>query len=166
MRSTASPRSRVRQAARPVPHHLADAHEYDASLTQRGFRFTKQRRVVFDALAATENHPTAVQVFFAVKDRMPNISLATVYNCLETLSKCGLIRQVNVDREATRFCANQADHGHFVCSTCGKVEDVSMPPRANLVRLWQLPPDYSVTHSEVSLRGTCPGCAAKAKAAR
>ncbi len=158
-----SPVSRPRAGGtrgRPAHYH-ADEIEYGASLAQSGFRFTQQRRVVYDALAKTEDHPTAVQVFLRVKDVMPSISLATVYNCLETLSKCGLIRQVNVEREASRFCANQVDHGHFCCTECGRVEDVMMPARTGMTKLWQLPANYEVTHSEVSLRGVCSSCAKK-----
>lgn len=164
---TARPRSARQAVSRAdVPHHHADESEYGASLTHGGFRFTQQRRLVFDTLAHTEDHPTAVQVFLRVKEKMPAISLATVYNCLETLATCGLVRQVNVDREATRYCANQADHGHFVCTKCGRVDDVMMPNRASLTRLWQLPPDYEITQSEVSLRGLCPSCAVPAPAAK
>ena len=145
---------------RPAHHH-ADEVEYGASLAQSGFRFTQQRRVVYDALARTEDHPTAVQVFLRVKEVMPGISLATVYNCLETLSKCGLIRQVYVEREASRFCANQVEHGHFYCTSCGRVDDVMMPPKNGVLKLWQLPEHYEITHSEVSLRGVCAECARK-----
>ncbi|MBS0658255.1 MAG: transcriptional repressor [Verrucomicrobia bacterium] len=168
-----APASQVRsgRSARPepkrtgraaVPRHHADESEYGESLAHGGFRFTQQRRIVFDTLAHTVDHPTAVQVFLRVKEQMPAISLATVYNCLETLSKCGLVRQVNVDREATRYCANQIDHGHFVCTDCGRVDDVMMPDRAELSRLWKLPPHYEVRQSDVSLRGLCPDCARKA----
>lgn len=157
--STASSRS-VRPA-NAVPRHHADEAEYGESLAHGGFRFTQQRRLVFDTLAHTADHPTAVQVFLRVKDQMPAISLATVYNCLETLSKCGLVRQVNVDREATRYCANQVDHGHFVCTDCGRVDDVMTPNRASLTKCWQLPPNYEVTQTEVSLRGLCPACVTK-----
>ena len=168
-RPASSARTRSGRASRPVvsrpsvARHHADESEYGASLAHGGFRFTQQRRLVFDTLAHTGDHPTAVQVFLRVKDQMPAISLATVYNCLETLSKCGLVRQVNVDREATRYCANQIDHGHFICTDCGRVDDVVMPTRASLSRLWQLPPNYEVTQSEVSLRGRCPDCSAKSE---
>jgi len=157
-------RPAAKPARRPaVPRHHADESEYGESLAHGGFRFTQQRRIVFDTLAHTADHPTAVQVFLRVKEQMPAISLATVYNCLETLAKCGLVRQVNVDREATRYCANQIDHGHFVCTDCGRVDDVIMPNRAELSRLWKLPPQYEVRQSDVSLRGLCPDCARRAQ---
>ena len=76
-------------------------------------RFTRQRRVVYDALLGATDHPSAADVFLRAKSALPSISLATVYNCLETLAEHGLVRQVNLDRGASRFCANTRHHGHF-----------------------------------------------------
>ncbi len=71
---------------------------------------------------------------------MPSISLATVYNCLETLVDCGLARQVNVEREATRYCANLQEHGHFMLQrAAAQVHDVPLASGKRLERLWGLP---------------------------
>ena len=99
-------------------------------------------------------------MFLRVKRRLPAISLATVYNCLETLAQHGLIRQVNLDRGASRFCANTRQHGHFFCTGCGGVHDVDLPAAAELARVWRLADDFVVTQADFSLRGLCPACAA------
>ncbi len=138
-----------------------DEPDYVATLSKGGFRFTRQRRVVYDALMEQRDHPTAVEVFLRVKERVPGISLATVYNCLETLTQVGLVRHVNLDRAPSRFCPNLAEHGHFFCEACGKVIDVPLVDATKLARTWKLPEGCSVTHHEFSLRGLCPDCAAK-----
>ena len=97
------------------------------TIHENGFRFTAQRREVFDALMAKRDHPTAVEVFMRVKEKMPSISLATVYNCLETLTECNLVKHVNLDRAPSRYCANLEPHGHFFCTECGSVIDVPLP---------------------------------------
>ena len=125
-----------------------------------GFRFTRQRRVVYDALRGATDHPSAAEVFLRVKSALPSISLATVYNCLETLAEHGLVRQVNLDRGASRFCANTRRHGHFFCTDCGGVHDVDLPDAAELARAWRLADDFVVTQADFSLRGLCPTCAA------
>ncbi len=124
-----------------------------------GFRFTKQRREVYEALLGQPDHPSAVQVFSRVQKRMPSISLATVYNCLETLAQCGLVRQVNFDRGPSRFCPNIERHGHIICTGCGRVDDVELTSDEALAGAWKLPPGYIVGQYEVSLRGICPACA-------
>ena len=131
------------------------------TISQKGFRFTAQRREVYDALVVKRDHPTAVDVFMRVQKKLPGISLATVYNCLETLTECGLVRTVNHDRQPSRYCANLEPHAHFFCERCGAVYDVpsggSQPETAG----WQLPPGVIVTHHEVSFRGQCEVCAAQ-----
>ena len=139
----------------PTPH----AAPYDESISSGGFRLTKQRREVYDVLLATRDHPSAVQVFNRVQRKMPTISLATVYNCLETLTQVGLVQQVNFDRGPSRFCPNTERHAHFICTQCGRVHDVDLPDAGELSRLWRLPDDYVVNHYEFSLRGLCRQCA-------
>ena len=140
---------------------MSDANDktYDETISLRGFRFTRQRRHVYDALMAQRDHPTAVEVFIRAKKEMPSISLATVYNCLETLTECGLVRHVNLDRAPSRYCPNLEEHGHFFCDGCGAVFDVPLPKQK--AQRWELPPRTVVTNHEVSLRGLCAACARK-----
>ncbi len=136
----------------------AEQSGYEETISHNGHRHTPQRREVYDVLLDERDHPTATEVFLRAKKRMPSISLATVYNCLETLVSCGLARQVNVEREATRYCANLQEHGHFICEQCGKVQDVPIAAGKRLERVWDLPRGLTVTHSEITLRGTCGNC--------
>jgi Fur family peroxide stress response transcriptional regulator len=59
---------------------------------------------------------------------LPTISLATVYNCLEALVQCNLIRQVNFDRGPTRYCPNLHPHAHFHDEVTGSTYDIDLPP--------------------------------------
>src|SRR5512140_1361250 len=93
-------------------------------LVTGGMRFTPQRQRVYAMLLRKRDHPTAEEVFIRVKRELPEISLATVYNCLDALVRCGLARQVSLDNGAARFCPNMADHGHFYCDVCKRIYDV------------------------------------------
>lgn len=126
------------------------------------YRLTKQRREVYEVLKDQRDHPTATEIFIRAKERVPGISLATVYNCLETLTQSGFVRQVNLDRGPSRYCPNLKDHGHFHCENCGEVTDVDLchAPAATLA----LPRGSVVNRMEISLRGLCPKCAKAAKA--
>jgi len=132
--------------------------DYAETISHNGHRLTPQRREVYNVLLTQRDHPSASEVFMRVKQQMPSISLATVYNCLETLVGCGLAKQVNVEREATRYCANLQEHGHFLCEDCGKVFDVPIAAGKRKERLWDVPEGFTVTHSEITLRGTCQAC--------
>ena len=137
---------------------LQESPGYAETISHNGHRLTPQRREVYEVLLAQRDHPTATEVFLRAKQRMPSISLATVYNCLETLVECGLAKQVNVERDATRYCPNLTEHGHFVCERCGKIYDVPLLASKRIGRTWDLPVDFTVAHSDIMLRGACADC--------
>jgi Fur family peroxide stress response transcriptional regulator len=141
-------------ATQSAPHPVGLAQK----LADSGLRSTPQRELVYDVLLKKRDHPTADEVFARVKPELPGISLATVYNVLETLADRGLVRKVHLDRGSTRYCANAAKHGHFTCTSCGAVLDVPRLRGAELEKLHQLPRGYAVTQQEVSLHGLCATC--------
>ena len=140
-----------------VEHKKQDEH-LSRQLSTGGFRFTPQRQHVYDVLIEERDHPTAEEVFIRAKHQMPEISMATVYNCLDALVSCGMARQVNVDRGATRFCPNMREHGHFHCDSCGSVLDVDLPEELCCLTL---PAGFSVGHYEIAIHGLCADCAQK-----
>jgi len=133
--------------------------ELNERLMTGGFRFTPQRQHVYDVLLQKRDHPTAEEVFIRSKKTMPDISMATVYNCLDALVKCGLVRLVVLDRGATRFCPNMREHCHFYCDSCDTVFDVDLPakPASRVV----LPKGFKAEHYEIAIHGVCPECAKK-----
>jgi Fur family peroxide stress response transcriptional regulator len=118
-----------------------------------GLRMTRQRQEVYRTLMQERDHPTANDVFMRVKDRLPNISLATVYNCLEALVQHGIIRQVNFERESSRYCPNLSEHGHFHDEVTGVIHDVDFKPGINLSDVLILPPGAMIEDIEITLRG-------------
>ena len=131
---------------------------YEESIAQDCLRLTRQRKHVYGALLQQQDHPTAMEVFLRARPEMESLSLATVYNVLETLAERGLVRKVHLDSGSTRYCANNAKHGHFTCTGCGAVMDVPLLPGAELEKLHHLPRGYTVTQQEVSLHGLCATC--------
>ena len=132
-----------------------------ASVTEKlatnGFRLTPQRHHVYQVLLDRPDHPTAEEVFLRAKEIRPDISLATVYNCLDALVRCGLVKQVNVDRSATRFCPNMREHTHFFCEGCGRIFDLDYGAAQTLGGV-QLPRGFKARHLELSVRGLCRDC--------
>ena len=130
----------------------------DSGLNERlatgGFRFTPQREHVYAVLLQKRDHPTAEEVFIRAKPKMPDISMATVYNCLDALVKCGLVRQVSLERGAARFCPNMREHCHFYCDTCENVFDIDFPQQAGI----SLPKGFKAERYDIAIHGRCPAC--------
>jgi len=121
-----------------------------------GLRMTKQRREVYCLLLVDRDHPTANEVFRRVQDRMPSISLATVYNCLDALVAHGLVNQVNFDREPSRYCSNLKEHVHFHDELTGVIHDITFKNGATVADLLDLPEGTEVRDLELTIRGTLP----------
>ena len=126
----------------------------DERLARGGFRFTPQREHVYAVLLRKRDHPTAEQVFIRAKRDMPEISMATVYNCLDALVQCGLARQVTLGRGAARFCPNMREHCHFYCDACESVFDIDLPAKTGI----ELPKGYRVERFDIAIHGRCPAC--------
>src|SRR3954469_7201651 len=122
-------------------------------LADSGLRSTPQREVVYNVLLHKRDHPTADEVFARVKSGLPTISLATVYNCLETLVACDLVRAVNIERGPTRYCPNLRPHAHFHDVKTGRTHDIDLPPdvlaKVNAV----LPKGFNPSSVEITFRG-------------
>lgn len=135
-------------------------HSLNERLATSGFRFTPQRQHVYNVLLQKRDHPTVEEVFIRSKDGMPDISMATVYNCLDALVKCGLVRHVNLERSATRYCPNMKEHSHFYCDECGGIFDVDFSPGGDCGAV-RVPEGFEVKQYDISIRGTCRDCKAK-----
>jgi Fur family peroxide stress response transcriptional regulator len=122
-------------------------------LADSGLRATPQREVVYSVLLKKRDHPTADEVFARVKPDLPTISLATVYNCLETLVQCDLVRAVNFERGPTRYCPNLQPHAHFHDEQTGKTHDIDLPPEVLEKVSSVLPRGYDAKSVEIIFRG-------------
>ncbi|MDG3005106.1 Fur family transcriptional regulator [Paludisphaera mucosa] len=96
------------------------------ALQAAGLRPTAQRLAVYDQLAAMDQHPTAEQVFRAVRPRLPRISLATVYKALEALVAVGAVDRLGAESAAgpARYDARGDRHYHFRCLRTGAIHDL------------------------------------------
>ena len=135
--------------AKPSSKSVNPGSAEDAS----GLRMTRQRQGVYRVLLAERDHPTANDVFMRVKDKLPHISLATVYNCLEVLVEHRLVRQVNFEREPSRYCPNLEEHGHFHDQHTGVIHDVKFEPGVQLRDVLDLPSGAVIEDVEINLRG-------------
>jgi len=130
----------------------------DEALIRSGMRSTKQREHIFSVLLEKTDHPTADEVYSRARADMPTISLATVYNCLETLAASGLIKQVNFEREPTRYCPNLTSHAHFYCKESGDIEDIELSDEIIELLKATLPKGHTAHRIDIAFHGKCGGC--------
>lgn len=122
-------------------------------LSDSGLRSTPQREAIYAVLLKKRDHPTAEEVFARSKPEMPMISLATVYNCLETLVQCNLVRAVNFERGPTRYCPNLRPHAHFHDEQTGATHDIDLPKNVLDQVKAVLPSNFDASSVEIIFRG-------------
>jgi Fur family transcriptional regulator, peroxide stress response regulator len=126
-----------------------------------GAKITAQRLEIFREIASSEEHPHAELIHKHVRERLPTISLDTVYRTLWWLSELGLVATLGPNRDRTRFDANLTRHHHFVCTRCGLTRDFHSKALDRL----ELPEDVAaigaIEHTQVEVKGICHACAAK-----
>ena len=126
----------------------------------RGLKVTPQRQAIFRVLHGEQAHPTAEWVYDAVSKSMPTISLRTVYQTLNDLVVMGEVQARDLGTGSARFDPNVDAHHHLVCDQCGRVDDVYADASAVRVTGAQKH-GFTISHTEVVFRGTCPTCKRK-----
>jgi Fe2+ or Zn2+ uptake regulation protein len=130
-----------------------------ARLRERGQRVTAQRLILHRTLHDIGRHATAEEIQRAASQRLPSVSLPTVYSTLELLEELGLARRVDAGAGPTLYDPRAERHGHFACRRCGRVSDldadVETEPALAAARAAGLAPDGA----EVVVTGLCRSCA-------
>jgi Fe2+ or Zn2+ uptake regulation protein len=126
-------------------------------LKARGLRVTAQRVVIYDALRSAGRHLTADQVRDAVRERLPGVSLPTVYATLELLEELGLIRRIHTP-SALLFDPRGKEHAHALCRRCGRIEDIDADGSPPAVLRAAEGAGWSARSAETLVVGLCPDC--------
>lgn len=124
----------------------------------RGERCTAQRRIILEAVLELDNHPTADQVYEAVKPRLPEIARTTVYRVLEHLARLGVITKACHPGRVARYDTRIESHHHLVCLRCNEfidfdhedLEELALPDTSAL--------GFEASDYRVQIRGICRNC--------
>jgi Fe2+ or Zn2+ uptake regulation protein len=132
------------------------------ALRAAGYRVTSQRLLIHQTLVELDRHVGAEELLEAVEERLPSVSLPTVYASLDALEEAGLVRRVAAGRGRALFDSRPVDHHHIVCRRCGAVQDLDA--RVSLDRAVDLAAGrgFEVDGAEIVVHGLCPTCARRA----
>jgi Fur family peroxide stress response transcriptional regulator len=133
--------------------------QFKAACKKAGVKLTHQRLEVFREIAANTEHPDAETVFRGVRERVPTVSLDTVYRTLWLLDGLGLITTLGPRRESVRFDPNLEHHHHYVCVPCGRAKDFESADLNVLAIPASVKKFGSVLATHVEVRGLCAACA-------
>ena len=128
---------------------------------EHGIAVTHQRQVLYETMQSMYGHPSPEEVFASVKQRIPSISLATVYKNIHLFVESGVFRELSIHHGTLRVEMNKHAHHHMVCSVCRKVTDLPEEDEARLglqTPTETLPGGFLVERISMDVIGVCPDC--------
>ena len=125
-------------------------------------KLNSNAQAVLDIVWAAENHPTALEVYEAVKRVRPRMGLASVYRILHHLVELEYIKEVGRGEERSRYDGKVSRHDHAVCTTCGALLDVPVEITVpeELLQAAAQATGIKLGSHEVRLYGRCSSCQA------
>lgn len=128
-------------------------------LKTTGVRLTPQRHAILEFLVSVKTHPTVDEIYKALENRFPSMSVATIYNNMKVFLEAGLVRELTYGDGASRFDADMTDHYHAICKKCGRIEDFDYAPIDNIEIRAAEQTGYQVAGHRMEVYGLCPDCA-------
>jgi len=134
------------------------AAQLAAVCRERGIPLTVQRRTVMEVLAGRADHPSVEQVHDAVKERIPGVSLTTVYRVLEVFVQFGLVQKIDDPGAKGRFDADVSRHPHARCVSCGRIVDVEAAELPGIDLPMAQVEDFTLFDYTINYLGHCRRC--------
>ena len=140
--------------------HSHSVPEGDAVLRVRGRRLTRQRRMIWEVLAAEpDRHLSVNEVTERVRAQVPSVQPSTVYRTLDVLVEAGLALRTDLGEDRVFYePAHEHPHHHLVCERCGAVRHVHDEVLGDLPRRIEAESGYALAGREITLFGLCPDC--------
>lgn len=124
-------------------------------LSDKNIKPSLQRIKILEYLRAHHNHPTADQIYLELRDEIPTLSKATIYNTLNLFLEAKLVRLINIEDNEMRYDSLLYNHGHFKCINCGRIYDFQL--NSDVFEGMELE-RFQIMDKNVYYKGMCPDC--------
>lgn len=126
-------------------------------LTDAGIRPSAQRLAVLEYIYSCDSHPTADDVYASLLEVHPMLSRTTVFSCLKLFAEKGLINDINISPDSTRYDSfRKLQHAHFLCRVCHRIIDIPLD-----ISSLDFPIEFACDSVNVFFKGYCPDCEVK-----
>lgn len=144
-------------------NNMANQMVQDAisQLKEANVRITPQRHAILEFLIESHSHPTADEVYKALVDDFPSMSVATVYNSLRLFTEVGFVQEMGYGDASSRFDFSTRQHYHAICEKCGKIVDLYYPGLNDVEVAAEQLTGFKINEHRMELYGVCPECQSK-----
>ena len=132
-------------------------------LHKASYKLTPQREETVRVLLENEaDHLSAEDVYLKVKDKAPEIGLATVYRTLELLAELKVVDKINFGDGVARFDLRKEGakhfHHHMVCMECGAVDEIEEDLLEDVERRVEKEFNFKILDHRLTFHGVCHRC--------
>ena len=129
------------------------------TLNVAGKRVTNQRALIMEIIRQGEGHLDADEIYRRARERVPRLSLSTVYRTLQMLKKLDLVEELHFDEEHHHYEVKpSAEHHHLICLGCGRVIEFNRPLSRYIKRNIPEAKGFDIAETEVRMSGYCSKC--------
>lgn len=135
-------------------------------LKEKGLKVTTQRQAVLDVLLDNDGkHLSPEEIYLIVKQKNPDIGLATVYRTLMLLDNMDVVHKIDLDDNCARYEINKDKedhrHHHLICTVCGSIQEVEEDLLDSLELEIKRTKNFTVHDHRVKFYGICGECSKK-----
>ena len=130
-----------------------------SQLSEQGYRLTPQRMMVMSAIANSEHHISAEEIYVQVVAKYPHVNISTVYRTLELLKRLNLVTETDLGGGRVRYHpADKGHHHHLVCQECGAIIDLDESVLSSLKSRLLQEYKFSADLRHLAIFGRCSNC--------
>ncbi|MDI2588442.1 Fur family transcriptional regulator [Psychrobacillus sp. NEAU-3TGS] len=132
-------------------------------LSGAGYKLTPQRESTVRVLLENEeDHLSAEDVFLLVREKSPDIGLATVYRTLELLNELNVVDKIQFGDGVSRYDLRQEGaahfHHHLVCIECGAVDEIQEDLLEDVEAIVESKWNFKIKDHRLTFHGVCHRC--------
>lgn len=144
----------------------SEPEKFDDKLKEKGYKITSQRKTVLDVIKENEGkHFNSEEIYSLVKEKIPDIGIATIYRTLSLLEKMGLIYKVNLGTGSVKYELDRRNtshrHHHLVCLNCREIIEVEEDLLDNIEERIKSKHNFIIKDHSVKFYGYCSRCCEK-----